>query len=97
MTIVSAVDGFDRLPGAELVAAGVDDLRAGTESIAALLVSMGAPRLAALGLDLPEPLPSPELRLYELLRREDEDGAHSRYNALVRELVSFERAAECAS
>jgi hypothetical protein len=33
----------------------------------------------------------PELQLYRLLRREEGD-AYSRYNALVRELVSFEAA-----
>lgn len=59
-------------------------------------MSIGAPRLRGLGLDVPDVVPHPELRLYELLRSEDEDGAHSRYNALVRRLVSFERAAECA-
>jgi len=85
------------LPGEELVAKGVADLGAGLESIEALLVSIGASRLAALGLDVERPLPSPEHRLYELLRHEDSDGAHSRYNALVRRLVSFERAAECVS
>lgn len=31
-----------------------------------------------------------------MLSRTDPDSAHSRYNALVRRLVSFERAAECA-
>jgi hypothetical protein len=30
-----------------------------------------------------------------LLHAEDQDSAHSRYNALIRKLVSFERAAEC--
>jgi hypothetical protein len=39
---------------------------------------------------------SPEIRLYELLGRDAPDTAHSRYNALIRRLVSFERAAECA-
>jgi len=43
------------------------------------------------------PFASAELRLYVLLQAEEGDGAHSRYNALVRRLVSFERAAECAS
>ena len=41
---------------------------------------------------VPEPFASPERRLYELLRSECGDAAHSRYNALVRRLVSFERA-----
>ncbi|MFN2467321.1 MAG: hypothetical protein ABR521_04210 [Gaiellaceae bacterium] len=50
-----------------------------------------------LGYEIPDPTPTPELRLYQLLAAEDSDSAHSRYNALVRRLVSFERAAECAS
>ena len=33
--------------------------------------------------------------LYDLLASSGSDSAHSRYNALVRKLVSFERAAEC--
>lgn len=67
------------------------------ESIPALLVSIGAPRLRRLGLRVPRAIPEPEHRLYELLARQDPDSAHSRYNALIRRLVSFERAAECAS
>jgi hypothetical protein len=35
--------------------------------------------------------PEPEQQLYRLLRREGGD-AYSRYNALIRELVSFEQA-----
>ena len=85
------------LPGEELVRAGIEDLGRGVESVESLLVSIGAPRLARLGFEIPSPLPSPERRLYELLAREDSNAAHSRYNALVRRLVSFERAAECAS
>ena len=89
---------FARFPGHDLVQAGLSDLARGVESVEALLVSIGAPRLRRLGLDVPEsPFPSPEHRLYERLRQDDPDGAHSRYNALLRRLVSFERAAECAS
>lgn len=84
-------------PGEDLIRDGIDDLRRRLESIPSLLVSIGAPRLRALGFDLPDPMPGPELRLYELLRREDQDSAHARYNALIRRLVSFERALECAS
>ena len=86
-----------RLPGDDLIRAGLDDLAGGVESVPALLVSIGAPRLERLGIGIVTPFPSPELRLYELLAREDQDSAHSRYNALVRRLVSFERAAECVS
>lgn len=85
------------LPGTELVEAGLRDLERGVESREALLVSIGAPRLAHLGFDVSSAFDSPERRLYESLRAEDPDAAHSRYNALVRRLVSFERAAECAS
>jgi hypothetical protein len=86
----------DALPGNELIESGVQDLRAGRETVAALLVAIGEPRLRRLGIDLPEKLPdNPEHRLYELLQKEEADSAHSRYNALIRRLVSFERAAEC--
>ena len=83
-------------PGAELVEQGVRDLAAGVESAEALLVSIGATRLRAAGVQVATPIPDAELRLYELLAREDQDSAHGRYNALVRRLVSYERAAECA-
>jgi hypothetical protein len=84
------------LPGADLIEAGIADLERGVESVPGLLVSIGAPRLRRLGFNLPPTIPSPERRLYERLQAEDPDAAHSRYNALVRRLVSFERAAECA-
>ena len=84
------------LPGSDLIEAGVRDLREGRETIEALLVAIGSPRLRRLGLELPEQLPNePEHRLYRLLAADDSDSAHSRYNALIRKLVSFERAAEC--
>lgn len=82
----------DSLPGHELVLKGIDDLAHGLESDVALLVSIGAPRLQQAGLEIPHALARPEHRLYELLAAEDEDSAHARYNALVRRLVSFERA-----
>lgn len=82
------------LPGHELVLRGLEDLSAVIESDEALLVSIGAPRLRQAGIDVPQPLDSPEHRLYERLAAEDAAAAHSRYNALVRRLVSFERAAD---
>jgi hypothetical protein len=85
------------LPGWELVERGIADLGAGAESPEALLVSIGAERLRQLGLAVPPAASSPEHRLYQHLASEDSDSAHSRYNALIRRLVSFERAAECAS
>ncbi len=91
------IDPEADLPGAELVERGLRDLAESRESVEALLVSIGATRLRALGLDVPPGLPEPELRLYWLLASEDADSAHGRYNALVQRLVSYERAAECAS
>jgi hypothetical protein len=82
------------LPGHELVLAGLDDLARGIESQEALLVSIGAPRLRAAGIDVAEPFDDAEHRLYDRLAAEDPDSAHGRYNALVRRLVSFERAVE---
>ena len=89
---------MELLPGQELIEAGVQDLLGGRETIPALIVSIGEPRLRALGLNLPDHLlKNPEHRLYELLARDGSDSAHSRYNALIRRLVSFERAAACVS
>jgi hypothetical protein len=87
----------EALPGAGLVKRGAEDLDAGNESAEALLVSIGAPRLRSVGIELSSPIPSPEHKLYQLLTREKGDAAHSAYNALIRRLVSFERAAACAS
>lgn len=85
------------LPGEDLVLAGLADLRRDVESIPSLLVQIGAPRLRQLGFEVPSSTqPSPELRLYNLLAVEHGDAAHSQYNALIRRLVSFERAAACA-
>jgi hypothetical protein len=84
------------LPGADLIEKGLEDLKRGNPSAEAWLVSIGAPRLRDwIGIDVPNPLPDPEAGLYEWLAREDADSAHGRYNALIRRLVSFERAAEC--
>ncbi|HKO44989.1 MAG TPA: hypothetical protein VJU84_17060 [Pyrinomonadaceae bacterium] len=87
-----------RLPGEDLIEAGIADLHAGRETIPALLVAIGAPRLRRIGLELPTDLPAtPEHRLYDLLAHELHEGAHSRYNSLIRRLVSYERAAECVN
>lgn len=83
------------MPGGDLIEKGLADRRRGVISIEALLVSIGAPRLAQAGVTVPDPIPAAERRLYELLHGEDPDAAHGRYNALIRRLVSFERAAAC--
>ena len=87
---------WQSLPGGDLVVEGLEDLAADRRTAAAALVSIGAPRLRTLGIALPRALPDPELQLYAMLAAEGEDTAHGRYNALVRRLVSFERAFACA-
>ena len=85
------------MPAADLIERGLQDLNRGLESAEALLVSIGAPRLTKLGVAVDHPIPDAERKLYERLANDDQDSAHSRYNALIRRLVSFERAAECVN
>ena len=87
---------FGVLPGGDLIETGLADLSRGVVSIEALLVSVGAPRLRRIGFEVPRTISEPEDKLYERLAEFDPDSAHSRYNALIRRLVSFERSAECA-
>jgi len=87
-----------KLPGEEFIEEGLSDLRSGHETIASLLVAIGAPRLRQLGIDVPEhSLTSPEHRLYRILEAENSDSAHSRYNALIGRLVSYENSYKCAA
>lgn len=91
---------LENLPGGDLVAKGLRDLVDGRETPEAFLVAVGAARLRRAGVDVPagaDAIDSPEHRLYELLEAHYESAAHGRYNALVRRLVSFERAAEHAA
>ena len=83
------------LPGADLVESGIEALRGGRLTVEALLVAVGARRLRGAGLHVP-PIPaisgSPELALYAAVAVRHPQDAHSRYNGLIRWLVSFERA-----
>jgi hypothetical protein len=94
---VATLEGFEALPGAELVKQGLSDLDDGAETPEALLVSMAASRLRAAGVEVP---PSHGAaaghRLYALLASADGATAHSRYNALIARMASFARAAEHA-
>lgn len=83
-------------PGEEIIEQGLADLTDGKETIPALLVSIGAPRLRRAGLAVPQnTIASPEHRLYLTLAAENSDAAHSKYNAWVRRLVSYERSLQC--
>jgi hypothetical protein len=87
-------DLLDGLPGEELLREGLADFQSGRCTTPACLVSMARPRLRRAGLITGEDagsIPEPERQLYRLLGQEGGD-AYSRYNALVRELVSFEQA-----
>lgn len=81
-----------RLPGAEMVEQGLRDLEQRIESVESLLVSIAAPRLRLAGVDVANPFPDPNHRLYFMLQRSFGDAAHSQYGALIRRLVSYERA-----
>lgn len=85
------------LPGAELVARGLADLRAGRETVEALLVQRAATRLRAAGLHIPGPVRlDADQRMYALLQEQgqDPDAAYATYNALRARLVSFCHALE---
>ncbi len=86
------------LPGAEIIDRGLADLAAGRETINSDAVLMASARLRAAGIDVPaagHERPASH-RLYAKLAGEDPRNAHARYNAIVRRVVSFARAAEHA-
>jgi len=88
---------LDGLPGAALVARGLADLERGEDTVEALLVAIGRARLQRAGLAIPAraaEIREGELRLYAEIGRTNPDDAYGRYNSLLRELVSFERALE---
>jgi hypothetical protein len=89
-TVSAHADIPDGLPGSELMVAGLDDLRAGRDTVEAMLVATGAPRLRACGIDVPGgDRPDSGLRMYRLLGERDAAGAYGTYNALRRRLSSF--------
>ncbi len=86
--------GLESLPGGEIIRQGLTDYVAGDCTIPACLVEIAHRRLSRAGL-LPASaarlMADPERQLYSLLRQEKGD-AYSRYNSLIRELISFEQA-----
>jgi len=84
-------DILEGLPGSDLVREGLADHRAGRKTIASCLVRIASPRLSRAGLIGPEAIADDgsELELYQMLSGEG-NRAYSRYNSLIRELVSFE-------
>jgi hypothetical protein len=91
---MSTDDLISGLPGEVLVREGVADYQAGRCTVAACLIGIGRSRLAEAGVISGGGVAwsvEPERQLYRLLGQQGGD-AYSRYNALVRELVSFEQA-----
>lgn len=87
-------DVLTGLPGEPLIREGMEHLAQGRVSVPACLVVIALPRLHRAGLAqhlFAGAFADPELRLYRMLRGEGGD-AYARYNALLRQLISFERA-----
>jgi hypothetical protein len=95
-SVMRTDDRLADLPGGALVQQGLSDLQGGRHTIPACLVAIARSRFERAGL-LPahavRERPEAERELYRLLRAEGGD-AYSRYNALVRELVSFAQTLE---
>ena len=88
---------FAGLPGADLVADGLADVVSRRETVAGELVKIGSRRLRDCGVEVAvndEDALEADRRLYRLLGAVHGNGAHSQYNALIRQLVSFELALE---
>jgi hypothetical protein len=88
------------LPGEEILVKGLKDLEAGRVTEDALLLRIGAARLAVHGIRIPpRPVGSsfPEDELYELLSRKHGAEGYSRYNSLLRKLVSLENALDAVA
>jgi non-ribosomal peptide synthetase component F len=85
----------EQLPGADLVARGLQAWARGEGStVEALLIAMLPERLAALGLAVPVAafrVPDAHLRLFALLGETYGDGAHVAYNALQRRVDKYVR------
>jgi len=94
----SRFEDVERLPGWDLVAAGMADLAAGRVTIAGELVRDASLRLAEAGLPVPRAVAAESPgRLYELVVADvGAAAAHGRYNALRRRLASFVRTARHA-
>lgn len=91
--MISLSEQLEHLPGGSRIAAGLADRAAGRTGINACLVRIASPRLSKTGHLDPSEAPdlTAELDLYQILLTEP-GNAYGRYNALMRELISFEHA-----
>ena len=92
---MSPAASLQGLPGAELILQGIADAQMGKLTVFTCLLGIAMPTLEQGGVitgDWDITLcQDPELTMYRLLRAEAGD-AYSRYNALLRRLVSFQQA-----
>ena len=80
------------LPGGDLVDRGLADLAADETTVESLLISLAAARLRREGVPISSVHSDPEQRLYDLISQDAGDLAHARYNAYLRQIVSFSEA-----
>jgi len=88
---------LNKLPGGDLVIAGLRDLEDQKISEMSLLLLVASPRLCSLGfkLSIPSKVELPfEHALYNKLHETEPSMAYSNYNSLIRKIVSFARAFE---
>jgi hypothetical protein len=94
--MITTNDLLNGLPGEDLIRKGIDDWNHARISIESCLVAIASPRLERGRLIHRQPRGSErqaERELYRLLQAGEKPAdAYSRYNALIRRLVSFERA-----
>lgn len=82
------------LPGSEIVVKGMSDLGRNLVTIESLALLICRPEMLRIGIYFPDmsSISRPrELELYTLIENESGRDSHTRYNAILRRLVSFIR------
>ena len=88
---------LEGLPANDLIQQGLHDLALNRTTVAACLVKIASPKMRRSGIEMclsDEEALNADYELYALLGQAHGNEAHGRYNALLRELVSFEQALE---
>jgi hypothetical protein len=80
---------FRDLPGADLVAAGLQDVAAGRRTLEASLVQLAPVRLRRVGIELTALDGEAKAKVFALVVAAEDGSAHSRFNAVVDRLDSF--------
>jgi hypothetical protein len=99
MHVARSPDQLERLPGWEMISAGLADVAAGRTTPNACTIWIAWPRLLRHGVvdeaTSGSRMLDPEVTLYRLLGKEG-GNAYGRYNAILRRLVRFEHALDHA-